>query len=185
MKPFIDEIWNTIEVGANLICTKDSDVCFDESKKKIFGESCEIMYHELLEYMEDKEKPLDRHKIAAIIMISAIRAEVLQGKRKNDIFVANYVLAAEVGFSYMREALNRELEKKSGTAIEPINNFFFPKANSCSTDYFRIFYRNLYFADTNKAWNLNPLDIAERLFLLEYMTLEHNGIDPNILKEYE
>lgn len=29
-----------------------------------------------------------------------------------------------------------------------------------------------------------PLDMAESSFLLKYMTLNKNGIDPEILKEY-
>ncbi|MCR2048367.1 hypothetical protein NSB25_13820 [Acetatifactor muris] len=185
MTPLINEMWDIVKIGAETMCAEDSNILFEESKKQAFEASCRKIYDDLLEYMEDKEKPLDRHKMTAIFMISVIRAEVLEGAREDVVFVGNYVLAAEVGFSYLRKALNEKLGEKLKDKMKPIKEFYFPQANSCPTDYFRIFYRNLYFANTNPEWNLNPLDIAERLFLLEYLTLEHNGIQPNVLKEYE
>lgn len=187
MTPLINEMWDIVKIGADAMCAEDSRIRFKESQKHVFENSCKKIYDDLLEYMEDKEKPLDRHKMTAIFMISVIKAEVLEATKEgeNTVFVGNYVLAAEVGFSYMRKALNEKLEEKLKEKVKPIQGFYFPQANSCPTDYFRIFYRNLYFANTNPEWNLNPLDIAERLFLLEYLTLEHNQIQPNLLKEYE
>lgn len=185
MDQLIDKIWDIVKIGAGNICAKDTDICFGESKKETFKNWVERLYDNLLEYMEDAEKPLDRHKMAAIFIVAVIKAEVLEGERREAVFVGNYILAAEVGFSYMRKVLNEKLEEKLGVETKNIERFYFPKANSCPTDYFRIFYRNLYFADTNEEWGLNPLDIAERLFLLEYLTLEHNDIEPSILKEYE
>lgn len=185
MTPLINEIWDTVKAGANAMCADDSKIHFKESAQHIFANSCKTIYDNLLEYMEDKEKPLDRHKMAAIFMISVIKAEVLDApEEENTVFVGNYVLAAEIGFSYMLKALNEKLKEKHNGNVEPLQGFYFPKANSCTTDYFRIFYRNLYYANTNKEWNLNPLDIAERLFLIEYLTLEHNQIQPDILREY-
>lgn len=185
MTPLINEVWEVVTVGANAMCAENAEIRFNISKKDMFEGLCKKIYSNLLQYMEDKDKPLDRHKMAAIFMISVIKAEVLDATKTQDVFVANYVLGAEVGFSYMRKALNERLEERLGDETKSIEKFFFPQANSCPTDYFRIFYRNLYYANTNNEWNLNPLDIAERLFLLEYLTLEHNGIQPSILKEYE
>ena len=132
--------------------------------------------------MKDSSKPLDRHKIAAILIISTIRTDVLKSTKKNenDIFIGNYILATEVGLSYMLQILNEELEKRE---LPPIEKYYFPEAFSCKTDYSKIFYRNLYFSNENADWGLNPLDIAERLFLLEYITLLKNEIDTSILKE--
>lgn len=187
MKPLTNEIWDIVKIGADAMCAEDSKIRFKESQKHVFENSCKKIYDDILEYMEDKKNPLDRHKMTAIFIISVIKAEVLETTNKDEdaVFVGNYVLASEVGFSYMRKALNEKLEEKLEGKTEPIQEFYFPQANSCSTDYFRIFYRNLYFANTNSEWNLNPLDIAERLFLIEYLTLEHNQIQPDILKEYE
>lgn len=42
--------------------------------------------------------------------------------------------------------------------------------------------RNLYYAKTD--FTLNPLDLADRLFLVEYIALTKDGINPDILKDY-
>lgn len=42
--------------------------------------------------------------------------------------------------------------------------------------------RNLYYAKTD--YKLNPLDLADRLFLVEYIALMKEGIDPDTLKDY-
>mgnify|MGYP006868100695 FL=1 len=42
--------------------------------------------------------------------------------------------------------------------------------------------RNLYYAKTD--YKLNPLDLADRLFLVEYFALSSEGIVPDILKDY-
>ena len=42
--------------------------------------------------------------------------------------------------------------------------------------------RNLYYAKND--YKLNPLDLADRLFLVEYIALTKEGIAPDILKDY-
>ena len=79
----------------------------------------------------------------------------------------------------MQSQLNKILVDKN---LQPIKALWFPKAVSCKTPYFEIFCRNLYFSNNSDKWGLNPLDIAEKLFILEYVTLEKAGIDPQILK---
>ena len=52
-----------------------------------------------------------------------------------------------------------------------------PNAISCNTSFEDIMIRNLVYAEDNPKWGLNPLAIAENLFLLEYITIIQKGID--------
>ncbi len=90
-------------------------------------------------------------------------------------------MAMRVAIDYMIASLNRKLKEK-GKSIE-VNGITYPVALSCKTPYFEICCRSLYYA--RKHYMLNELDIADRLFLLEYITLKDIGINPSILKEYE
>ena len=181
MTPLIEKTWEIINIASKYICEADKDIKADDTKKEIYATQFRSLYELVSKYMKETNTPLDRHKVAAIIMISTIKAEVLSTSNNEDIFIGNYVLAAEVGLSYMLSELNEALEDKELPAID---KFFFPEAISCETKYIHIFYRNLYFADNGQGWGLNPLDLAERLFLLEYLTLDKNGIAPNLLKTY-
>lgn len=181
MDELIEIIWKKIYVGISIMCKEDSQVVYDKSKKEKFKSNFTLLYDQLSKYMEDPTKPLDRHKVAAIIIISIIKSNILTstGNTKERIFVGNYILASEMGLSYMLAKLNEKLSDN-----EKIDKYFFPEAFSCPTDYFDIFYRNLYYVNDNEDWSLNPLDISERLFLLEYITVDKKGIDLNKLKEY-
>lgn len=184
MKPLLEKTWETIYIGANIMCNEDKQIKFNAESKEKYMKTFEVLYEQICnDYMEDNKMPLDRHKIAAIIIVSILKAEVLGTVELNEekVFTGNYVLATEVSFSYMLGELNAKLKEENQKEIE---DFVFPQAMSCKTDYFKIFYRNLFFANSNSEWGLNPLDIAERLFLVEYITLIEKKIDPNILKEY-
>lgn len=80
----------------------------------------------------------------------------------------------------MQDRLNKKLVDKGEN---PIGKIWMQDALSCDTPYFEILCRNLFYAKSDAGWNINPLDMAEKLFILEYVTLEKNGIDPHILKE--
>lgn len=184
LKKIIDKIWDIASQGARMMENECSEVMYNRKSKEHFEELFESLYTYIAsEYMQCPDEPLDRHKVAAITMISIIKADVVTGDQKGDgnIFFGNYTLATDSGLQYMLTELNKRLIEKEMGQVE---GYCFPVAMACETDYYRIFYRNLYFANNNERWNLNPLDIAERLFLLEYMTLEKNGINPEALKEY-
>ena len=80
----------------------------------------------------------------------------------------------------MQDRLKKKLVDKGEN---PIGKIWMPDALSCDAPYFEILCRNLFYAKSDAGWNINPLDMAEKLFILEYVTLEKNGIDPHILKE--
>lgn len=187
MDKLLSRIWDSVVTGANVMHIADNTLKVEDKRKakKSFEDEFLRLYKKICsEYMLEDTEALDRHKVAAISMISIIKCNMLKGENAdshNKKFMGNYILATDCGFAYMLKELNKKLQDLGQKKIEKI---FFPEAMACETNYYRIFYRNLYFANNEEAWGLNPLDIAERLFLLEYMTLEKNGIDPSILKEY-
>lgn len=184
MKQTIERTWELLENTVKQINKKNSGVILDEDSYKRFDADFRKMYNEIKEhYMENTVKNLDRHKVASIIIVSILNSnaivyqgEVEQGKE----FFGQYLIAASVGVTFMQNQLNTLLIEKDK---EPIKNLWFPDSLSCDTPYFEIFCRNLYFSNNNSDWGINPLDIAEKLFLLEYITMEKCGVDPHIFKE--
>ena len=95
------------------------------------------------------------------------------------IFIGSELIAIEVALAVMCTLLNDKLEAIGHG--KKILSYYMPQAMSCSTPYALIFARNLIYAQ--KDFVLNPLDIAEKLFLLETITLIKNNIDPQLLLE--
>ncbi len=182
-KLILSKIWDAIEAGAAIMCQENKKIVFHKEHRKDFEHSFTAEYDHIADkYMKNQEEPLDRHKVAAIIIVSIIKSNIVTGEAEDGyIFFGNYMLATDIALLYMLKEINKRLILKQKNEI---SSYFFPSAMSCQTDYYMIFYRNLYFADKDDAWRLNTLDIAERLFLLEYMSLEKNSIDPSILNEY-
>lgn len=183
----VKSIWNNIYTGIMYETGRDKNVdCAKDGKKK-FQKKFIDLYHEISnKFMEDPTGALDRHKVAAIIMITIIDIDLLQSKlpngktSDNKSYYGKYILAMNSGLDYLLGEINNVLKKeKTG---KQLSTYYFPKATSCHTDYSKIFFRNLYYAEKN--YKLNPLDIAERLFLLEQLTFMKFDIDPSLFKEY-
>ena len=180
----INKLWDLIEQGKDSVTYKRNYIKYDKDSKERFKNSFEKLYIFIAQnYMKDSAEPLDRHKVSAITIVAMLNAKIFSCKKINadETFFGNYTLATDVALIYMLSEMNKRLKEKGQ---KEVGGYIFPQAMSCATEYYIIFYRNLYYAHNNKEWNLNPLDIAERLFLLEYITLEKNGIDPSILNEY-
>lgn len=185
MNATTENIWQLLDVSVEKLQEKDSNIELDSESKNEFDSIFKKNIKKIKKnYMKTKVKNLDRHKVAAIIIFSILKSKAVKYEgnvKKGEIFIGQYVIAASVGFTYMQSCLNTALEKKGQ---KPIEKYCFPTPMSCNREYFEVFCRNLYYADTGKEWGLNPLDIADRLFLLEYYTLIKNDIDPSILNEY-
>lgn len=184
LKNLLEKIWNLVDCGAESMKMKEPLIQYNKKSRDKFNQYFVESYKQITEdYMENSEEALDRHKVAAIAIVSIIKANVVtcDDVQDDNVFFGNYTLAVDCSLTYMLFEMNKRLRTKGEKAVD---SYSFPQAMACETDYYMIFYRNLYYANNNPEWGLNPLDIAERLFLLEYMTLEKNGIEPSILKEY-
>ncbi len=184
MTELINKTWELLECTVKEMKKKDSKIHFENSAKEIYRKKFTDLYNYIKkEYMKNSVKNLDRHKVAAITIVCIIDSNAISYKGDIDDggkFFGQYLAAASVGISYMQNMLNYLLTNKNEKNISRI---WFPNAVSCDTPYLEIFSRNLYFSNEEADWKLNPLDIAEKLFLLEYITLEKNEINPLILAD--
>ena len=127
---------------------------------------------------------LDSHKMAAVIICSVIKADALSvsayGYKADDkVFDGNEKVAVKVGLSYMAAVLKKIMK---GTQEEnKFTEYIMPRALMCETDYETIICRNLYYAKT--YYDLNPIDLANTLFLLEQFTLLKLNVDLEILRK--
>lgn len=182
MRQLIESVWESIKKAQQLYSDKQhvnfdvSDIKKDSFSKK-FQEAYDVMKKK---YMSKDVVALDRHKVAALIICTIVDEEIVTYTKNLDpnyIFLGNEMVALSVGLSYMQRSLNDRLQELS--INKKINGYHMPTAMACKTDYFDIFARNLYFSKTNYV--LNPLDIADKLFLIEYLTLKNEMIEPNLL----
>ena len=161
----------------------DKKLVFNDEKSAFFDRFHEI-YHEIKsKYMREDVTELDRHKEVAAQITACIEANLITREvRKDQVFLGLYMIALEVGLNWMIIGLNDALAKVG--INKEITEYTMPDAFACPTKYFEVFSRNLYYSHV-KGKGLNPLDISEKLFLLEYITLLSNNIDPKLLKYRE
>jgi len=155
-----------------------------EESKELYAKEFRRLYNQLRDnYMEKKNEPLDRHKVASIIMISIVKADALRclvTELEGKVFFALYEAAVATGLSYMQYEFNCILLKNQKNKI---NQYLLPEAFSCSTSYRDILARNLYYANMSGEWGMNPLDLSEKMFLLECLTIKELDIDAQIFKK--
>lgn len=181
--PIINETWATLKKTCQRYMKKDHFLCFAEDGFTSFCKEFETLYSAIMkQYMRANVLELDRHKMASVMIISCINAKLISYQPekvpKKMIFLGAEMIATEVALSWMLEGLNEAL-KENGVRSQ-IDHYVMPTAFACDTPYFEIFSRNLLYAKNNYV--LNPLDISDKLFLLEYITLLENHIDPKVLK---
>lgn len=150
-----------------------------DAYKERFIELNDMILHK---YMKNEVKDLDRHKIAGIAIASLLESDIIQytGELGENKFFGKYTIAASVAISYMQDNLNNMLQTINR---DPVTKIEFPQAFSCDTDCFEVFCRNIQFADENESWNINPLDISEKLFMYEYLTLLENTIPIELIRD--
>lgn len=179
-------IWQHVEEEIQNVITKfPNNFEYNEKGKALF----EKYFDRYIDYIKDKVmqsevSELDSHKVAAVIICSVIQANALnisayEYNAKQMIFDGNEKVAVKVGLGYMAAALKKIME---GTKEEKkFTEYIMPKALMCETDYMTIICRNLYYAKT--YYELNPIDLANTLFLLEQLTLLQEQVDFEILRK--
>lgn len=179
-----EQIWSMFAEVCNDMRKDDNRIQFHPEQKSLFFKSFQELYDYILNNcmaVEKGIKALDRHKVTAIITISGIESNFVSIDKvpSGETFLGKEIVSLSVALSFIQATLNTQL-KRVGVDKE-IEKFIFPKAWTCNTDYFDIMVRNLYYSQQH--WKMNPLELAEKFFLIEYITLEKNGIDPEILRE--
>lgn len=177
-----EQIWTMFEKVCNDVQKEDERILFHPEQKQHFFDKFETLYEYILQHcMEEGIESLDRHKVTAVIVMCGIESNFVSMDNVPDkmTFLGREIISLSVALSFMQAALNNQL--KENGIDKGIKEYVFPKAWTCKTDYFDIMVRNLYYSQ--QYWEINPLELAEKLFLIEYITLEKNGIDPEILRE--
>lgn len=186
MTNMLEAFWKSLCETVEYHREKNDKIYIELNCHDKFIEESDALYKSIKnEYMDKDVKVLDRHKIAAICIVKSIEVGAVQyrGNLGNKrIFLGSQMFATEVALSWMVTQLNARLEEAG--LSERITSFYMPEAFICHTNYFEIFSRSLYYAPKLCGGNYNTLDIAEKLFLLEYITLIKNGIDPTRLRDY-
>lgn len=172
-------------------CQKNKNIklSVDESRKSAFSERFWQNYDMIEnEFMTKETKALDAHKQAAVSVISMLESGIITYETNidNRICIAPYAAALTVGLSYLCDRMNEilgDIEKK------PIT-LYLPMALACDTPYFDIMCRMLYYEDPNSdgpkpmpPTSYNILEWADRFFMIEYITLLENGLNPYKVKD--
>lgn len=183
LDPVIKVIWNALGDSCQWYISKDPHLVFHDGYFDTFRQKFIELYGSIMKkYMKPGVFELDRHKVASIAIITSIEAEVISCKNEKAdsgiVFLGQEMISTEVALTWMLRGLNAKLKESGQSAV--IDRYLMPTAFACPTPYFEVFCRNLYFARIN--YQLNPLDIAEKLFLLEYITLLDKGINLELLQ---
>ena len=181
---------------AKKVLKRDFEIELNSDNLSKFRENfCERYKYVLQEYMNQDVKVLDRHKVSAVAIIEFILSDILIYEEPrhgiDEIFMIKYDLATQTGLAFMQYWFNNLLEAKGESAII---EWHWPQLLSCpENSYFRVFARNLYYTEQSikksgerqyvKAFN--ELELAEKLFLFEYITIIKEGIEPMKLAEEE
>lgn len=176
-------IWNLIDSESKKIVKEYSNYCYVSlNKKEEFFTYFDEYEKEIKEsFMAPEVETLDSHKIAAIIICSILQTNIINLNseiEENSIFLGNERIAVNIALNYMEHVLKVIL--KNSKELEKFSHYKMPVAFMCNVDYITIFCRNLYFAKTK--YKLNPMDIANTLFLIETVSLLKDEIDLDEVK---
>lgn len=186
MNKLKNNIWKIIQQKSEIIVNEfPNNFMFNIDSKEKFFYYFEKYYNFIkANVMYDNVQELDRHKLTAIIICSIIKADplnsILPYKENEYIFDGNEKIAVDIGLSYMNTSLKQLLSNRLNEERK-FKDFIFPVASMCDTKYISIMCRNLYYA--KKYFELNPIDMANTLFLLEYITLLQVDIKPETMKQ--
>lgn len=188
MKAVINKVWEALRHTCAQIDEK-SGVTFCEEKYEQFVENFE-RYYQLFrdDFMTAKTTELDEHKQAAVIIVSAIEANVIRQEAKAGmIALAPYAVPLNVSLYFLLDRINEKLKKADEKEIA---EFFLPFPLACDTPYFESLCRILYFenggakeAGITYPMSFSLVEWADRFFLLEYILLQQNSINPSQLRE--
>lgn len=180
MTKTIKYVWNVLNGAIKAIGDDDKKKNLTISCKdfNFFKKTFNDLYYKILnDYMEESVDNLDRHKVAAVIIISILKTIDIEYNNlpETKVLWGKQTVAVNIGLNYMCGELNKILAENGWDG--EIEKFDMPNAISCNTSFEDIMIRNLVYAEDNPEWGLNPLTIAENLFLLEYITIIQRGID--------
>lgn len=180
----IDEAWDGITKMYEMYKTPYPSLVFHNDKKKSFDNLFKTEYQKVMDrFMTEETDKLDSHKQAALLIICFLKLDIIEHSpdNKDEISIVPQLIAVNIGLSYMLACLKDRLkEQNEKTKIE---RYYMPIATACDTPYPEILCRILYQEQHEPDMDFNILELADRLFLLEYINLLQYGIEPLTLKK--
>lgn len=179
-------IWKAILEQSRIMMEKDSLLVMYTDSEALFHQNFNYYYSLISDkFMKIKNEHLDRHKIASIIICAILKSDILgivcgqnSSQTIDDIFLANEKLALNIALSDMHQRLQQDYKIGKIPYDGLFADFVFPRPLSCDREYTEVICRDLYFA--KKYFELDPLSIANFLFLLEAFSFEASRININV-----
>lgn len=177
--------WEAIKEGYEMCCEEYGGLIFHEDAFDVFKKLYEKYYYDVMNrFMKEDTYALDSHKQAAILTICCLEANVIEHNITDDkeqISIVPQMIAVNVALSYMKNCLNETLKEKG--IDKKIDRYYLPIAFACDTPYQEVICRILYHEQHEKDMSFNVLELSDRYFLVEYITLLQRGIEPKLLKD--
>lgn len=178
MRKTTEQFWNAIARGCQeSYSAKYLPLCLMMGLKDKYLKQCDDQYNNYkAKFMKSEVKNLDRHKVAAILVVEGIALNIIHCDNipKDQIFIGQEKILLTYAFRYIMRDFN-SIIRNSG--FERMKQFVLPEAFSCETKYIDIMCRNLMYtretgilADPKMALNVE-MELAEKLFLLEYIAI--------------
>lgn len=188
--PDVENFWRALENSYDSWSKKEngSTLSFHSERKNDFFESFSRYYNIIKnQFMTPETKGLDAHKQSAIMVISSLETNIIeQLQEEGKVALGAQAVILDVALSYLEKSINNKLK---GIGVKTVR-LKLPTALACETSYFNILRRILYYEDPRVKrddsfykMSYNVIEWADRFFLLEYITLLNNGIDPQLVKD--
>ena len=175
MKSTTVAFWKVVKSQCKDFSSGENAIYLDDSVKEQYIIACDDAYNLCKQNdMRSGVKNLDRHKVAAILVVEGLKLEIIKRKDRmnadtdTDWFIASPKILLSCAIYYLAQEVNN-LIKKAKTKIEPMNKFILPKAFSCQTYYVDIMCRLL--RREMEADKLSFLVLSNDFFLLEYIAI--------------
>lgn len=175
MKSTTKAFWKLVSEWCAELSKGENALFLDGTTKNEYITNCDNAYDFCKTHnMKKGVRNLDRHKIASILVIEAIKLGIVKRKdgknADNDrqIFIGVEKVLFACAINYLAQQVNLEI-RKDKKDIPVMQNFPLPMALSCSTGYDDITCRLLHYGNENNT--LSILDLADKFFLLEYIAI--------------
>lgn len=175
MKSTTRAYWKAITKHCEALSTGKDSMYVDNSLEEKYVSNCDKAYELcMLKEMSSDVVYLDRHKVAAILVIEAAKLGVIKRKdgriadTEDEWFIGAQKILLISAISYLAQETNRIIEA-SGKDIPKMTQFKMPEAFSCNTSYIDIMSRLL--RNELDDGRLYVLSWSEKFFLLEYIAI--------------
>ena len=179
MKDFVEAYWHVLEEASRQFDDVKGikvQVRLSPNDLERFHGLFAERYDQTRQKMKNVKRPLDRHKVAALLIACTIEQkviEVVEGLDGKNVALER--LAIDAGLSYMLAWLN---EKLAAAGLTQLEKFYWPATYSEQLLQTSIFARCLYY--WGESGEIEIFSLAYQLYLFEYISLLKHNIDPEV-----